>query len=225
MQSGAVTPLTKMIKSVKIAASMSTDDGGRTARERAQKKVKHLSLREVRSLFSAIPAVKLRDRVLFHLIYRYGLRRSEARRIQLADFDFEGGILDVRRLKGGDSHPYPLFPDTKQLVIAYLENRSGLWTSYLFPSRQRLGEPISASLIAHLFRQYAKAANLPPDRRHVHVLRHSIGMHMQEGELDGLDMKDWMGHRNWASTEVYIQVSNRRRRKSMQKMLESGEIA
>lgn len=205
---------------------MAASKNGSSARTRAKKKkVKHLSLREVRSLFAAIPAAKLRDRVLFHLIYRYALRRSEARRIKLSDFDFESDIFDVRRLKGGDSHPYPLFPDTKRMVTTYLANRAGLWTAYLFPSRQRIGEPISASLVAHLFRQYAKAANLPADRRHVHVLRHSMGMHMQESELDGLDMKDWLGHVNFASTEVYIRVSNRRRRKSMQKMLESGEIA
>ena len=50
-------------------------------------------------------------------------------------------------------------------------------------------------------------------------------MHMQEGELDGLDMKDWMGHVSWASTSVYIHVTGRRRLKSMKKLIESGEIA
>lgn len=214
-----------MIKSVKIAASMDTDDNGSKPQQRAKKKkVKHLSLREVRTLFRVIPAENLRDRLLFHLIYRYALRRSEACRIQLKDFD--GTYLHVRRLKGGDSHRYPLFPDTKRLLRRYLDKpRGSVWATYLFPSRQRVGKPISASLVAHLFRQYAKAADLPADRSHVHALRHSIGMHMQESQLDGLDMQDWMGHASWSSTQIYIGVSDRRRRKSMEKMMRSGEIA
>jgi integrase/recombinase XerD len=215
-----------MIKSVKITASMESSRSDSLTRKGAKKtKIKHLSVREVRSLFGAIPADNLRDRLLFHLIYRYALRRSEAARIRLRDFDIEADLFHVHRLKGGDSHRYPLFPDTKRLLRRYIDKPRALWTSHLFPSRQRTGQPISASLVAHLFRQYAKAADLPPDRCHVHVLRHSFGMHMQEGELDGLDMKDWMGHVSWASTEVYIGVSDRRRRKSMKKLIRSGEIA
>jgi integrase/recombinase XerC/integrase/recombinase XerD len=215
-----------MIKSVKIVASMKNKRPASLSRAGTTKtKVKHLSVHEVRKFFRAIPAENLRDRLLFHLIYRYALRRSEAARICLKDFDLKAGLFLVHRLKGGESHQYPLFPDTKRLLRRYLDKPRALWTAHLFPSRQRLGEPISASLVALRFREYAHAADLPPDRRHVHVLRHSFGMHMQEGELDGLDMKDWMGHVSWASTQVYIGVSDRRRLKSMKKLIESGEIA
>ena len=197
-----------------------------TTRKAVRKvKIKHLSVREVRSFFRAIPATNLREQVLFHLIYRYALRRTEACHIQLGDFDFKANLFQVHRIKGGESHTYPLFPDTKRLVRKYLDKPRKHWTRHLFQSRQRLGQPISASLVAHLFRQYAKIAGLPPDRSNVHVLRHSFGMHMQEGELDGLDMKDWMGHVSWASTSVYIHVTGRRRLKSMKKLIESGEIA
>jgi integrase/recombinase XerD len=215
-----------MIKSVKIGSPMGSSRSQSNGREGGgNAKIKHLSVREVRSLFRVIPPANLRDQVLFHLIYRYALRRTEACLIQLDDFDFRANLFQVHRLKGGESHSYPLFPDTKRLVRKYLDQPRRYWSRHLFPSRQRLGEPISASLVAHLFRQYAKAAGLPRDRSNVHVLRHSFGMHMQEGELDGLDMKDWMGHVSWASTSVYIHVTGRRRLKSMKKLIESGEIA
>jgi integrase/recombinase XerD len=218
--------LTKMQKSVKITVPMRSKRTRLTRRDSGgMVQVKHLSVREVRALFRAIPKPKLRDQVLFHLIYRYALRRSEACLIEISDFDFKANLFYVRRLKGGESHGYPLFPDTKRLLQKYLDQPRRHWTRHLFPSRQRPGEPISDSLVAHQFRQYAKLAGLPLDRSHVHVLRHSFGMHMQEGELDGLDMKDWMGHVSWESTEVYIHVSGRRRLKSMQKLIQSGEIA
>jgi site-specific recombinase XerD len=215
-----------MNKSVNIPPSMRARRSGSRSRKGAKKtKIKHLSVHEVRSLFRVIPADNLRDQLLFHLIYRYALRRSEAAHIRLKDFDFEASLFHVHRLKGGESHRYPLFPDTKRLLRRYLDKPRALWTAHLFPSRQRLGQPISASLVALRFRQYAHAADLPPDHCHVHVLRHSFGMHMQEGELDGLDMKDWMGHVSWASTQIYIGVSDRRRLKSMKKLMKSGEIA
>jgi integrase/recombinase XerD len=215
-----------MKKSVKIDSPMEATRSQSSARKGGRNaKIKHLSVREVRSLFRAVPTANLRDQVLFHLIYRYALRRTEACLIQLEDFDFRANLFQVHRLKGGESHSYPLFPDTKRLVRKYLDQPRRYWSRHLFPSRQRLGEPISASLVAHLFRQYAKVAGLPRDRSNVHVLRHSFGMHMQEGELDGLDMKDWMGHVSWASTSVYIHVTGRRRLKSMKKLIESGEIA
>lgn len=218
--------LTKMNKSVKIASLMGQNGSRSGSRKGGRKaKIKHLSVKEVRRLFQVIPKQNLRDQVLFHLIYRYALRRTEACLIQLGDFDFKADLFEVRRLKGGESHSYPLFPDTKRLVRKYLDQPRRYWTRHLFPSRQRLGQSISASLVAHLFRQYAKMAGLPADRSNVHVLRHSFGMHMQEGDLDALDMKDWMGHTAWASTSVYIHVSGRRRRKSMEKLLHSGEIA
>jgi integrase len=188
-------------------------------------KVKHLSLDEVRRLFRAIPKTKLRDRLLFDLIYHYALRRTEACLLQVEDFDLKRNTIEVHRLKGSDGHPYPLFPSTKQLLKDYLGQPRAAWTRHLFPSRQRVGQPISASLVAYSFRQYAKAAKLPQDRQNVHVLRHSLAMHMGEGELDGVDMQDWMGHISFASTRIYMHVTARRRLKTLQKMLASGEIA
>lgn len=222
--------LTKMEKSVKIAASMGTAKLGASAnRSSGNRKIKHLSVEEVRRLFREIPEDKIRDRLLFDLIYHYGLRRSEACLLQIEDFNLRRNTIHVRRLKGSETHPYPLFPSTRRLLKRYLagyrDPEHHTWTRNLFPSRQRVGKPISASLIAHLFREYAKSAKLPSDRQNVHSLRHSIAMHMGESEIDGVDMQDWMAHVAWASTQIYMHVSERRRLKTMKKMLASGEIA
>lgn len=222
-----ISNLTKMVKNVKNAAPMRAKNSGaaRKAATSQEPKIKHLSVEEVRRLFRAIPTTKIRDRLLLDLIYHYGLRRSEACLLQLQDFNLRKGTIDVHRLKGSDSHPYPLFPSTKRLLSHYLARPRGPWTRNLFPSRQRIGQPISASLVAHLFREYAKKAGIPAGRQNVHALRHSIAMHMGEGELDGVDMQDWMGHVSWASTRIYMHVSAKRRLKTLKKMIASGEIA
>jgi len=220
-----------MKKSVKIAAALLRREEldrmrgvGGTVSKRPKKRIKHLSVREVRRFFGAIPREKLRDRLLFDLIYHYALRRTEACLIRLEDFDLKADVFDVHRLKGGDSHPYPLFPATKRLLVKYLDQPRRFWSRDLFPSRQRVGEPISASLVALLFRRYAQAAGLPADRCHVHVFRHSMAMHMAEDGFDGFDVKDWLGHTAISSTQVYMHVSERRRSKNLRRMLGSREI-
>lgn len=88
--------LSKMIKSVKITSPMrSSRSQSKTRYGSRHAKVKHLSVREVRSLFRAIPPANLRDQVLFHLIYRYALRRTEACLIQLDDFAPFGSVPAV----------------------------------------------------------------------------------------------------------------------------------
>jgi site-specific recombinase XerD len=187
--------------------------------------VKYLSVESVRRFFSEIPRENLRDRLLFDLIYHYGLRRTEAIRISLADFDLTADTFEVRRLKGGESKPYPLFPATKRLLRQYLDIPRTVWTRHLFQSRQRIGQSISASLVAMLFHRYAEAAGIPRDRAHVHVLRHSIAMHMIESGIGVLDVKDWLGHASITSTQVYVEISPRRRTANLKRMIQSKEIA
>lgn len=216
-----------MEKSVKISslprskeavANLLRSDG-------AARTVKYVSVESVRRILRAIPRTNLRDRLLFDLIYHYGLRRGEAVQIELSDFDFTNDTFEVRRLKGGDSKPYPLFPTTKRLLRHYLDAPRAGWTHFLFQSRQKLDQPISASLVAMLFRRYAEAAGIPRDRAHVHVLRHSIAMHMIESGIGVLDVQDWLGHASITSTQVYVEISPRRRTSNLRRMIVSKEIA
>ncbi len=77
----------------------------------------------------------------------------------------------------------------------------------------------------HLFRRYATAAELPIDRRNVHVFRHSIAVHFMNEGVDSADVKDWLGHRSIASTMIYAQVTNKRRDVTFDRVSVSREIA
>lgn len=219
--------LTKMRKSMNIIGlPASRDEVTRLLRgEGNPRTVKYISVESVRRILRAIPSKNLRDRLLFDLIYHYGLRCREAIQIELSDFDFTNDTFEVRRLKGGDSKPYPLFPTTKRLLRQFLGAPRDTWSKYLFQSRQNIGHPISASLVAMLFHRYADAAEIPKDRAHVHVLRHSIAMHMIESGIGILDVQDWLGHASITSTQVYVAISPRRRTSNLKRMIVSKEIA
>jgi integrase len=64
---------------------------------------KHLTSREVERLIEATKGRRneVRDRCLLFLMFRYGLRVSEACGIKLDQVDMESRVLHVARLKGG----------------------------------------------------------------------------------------------------------------------------
>jgi integrase len=183
----------------------------------------YLTKAEVERLFAAIPRENARDRLLFDVIYRHGLRRLEAaqiRREHLSD-----GRIWITRVKGSVSGEYPIHPTTRRLLWTYLAELGDDSYPYLFVSRQSDIWPISPSTIYGLFRKYSGEAGIPADRCHPHILRHSIAVHLMNAGWDAADVQDWLGHRDIASTMVYATVTNKRREAKYEELLLSDEIA
>lgn len=215
---GVFPQRTQMWKSVRIASR----DWMADERTPAQRPVPYLTREEVERFFRAIPQGNIRDRLLFDLIYRHGLRRGEASQLTLDDV--RGGKIWIARLKRGVPGGYPLHPRSKQLLRAYLPIRPADPCDYLFRGRRRTATPLSGGEINRLFGKYATAARLP--RRNVHSLRHSIGVHlMNTTKWDAADVQDWLGHRHISSTMIYAQITNKRREARYKTTLRSREIA
>lgn len=187
-------------------------------------RIKYLEKKEVCKLFSAIPAKNYRDRTLFDLIYRHGLRRIEATWLR-KDWISNGRIW-IKRAKNGNSQEYNLHPDSKKLIRLYLSHRVEDGNPFLVVSREsRSNKPISQGMIYHLFRAYAEKARISPDKRFVHILKHSIAVHLLNAGWDIIDVQDWLGHKDIKNTAIYGKISNKRREKQFQRLLKSGEIA
>src|SRR5215470_10837615 len=92
--------------------------GGRAGR-------KHLTGREVERLLEATKGGRneARDRCLLLLMFRHGLRVSEACRLKLDQVDAESRVLLVARLKGGLSTTQPLRGDELKAIHAWLKER------------------------------------------------------------------------------------------------------
>ena len=215
--------LTSLGKSIKITPFKGKSSRMAMVESADARQLAYLSKVEVERFFDAIPASRSRDRLLFDVIYRYGLRRIEAasiRREHLSD-----GRIWISRAKGGVSGEYPIHPITRRLLWTYLAERVEDDSPYLFATRQSRTQPMSASTIYQLFVKYADDAHLPADRRHPHALRHSIAVHLMNAGWDASDVQDWLGHRDIASTMIYAAVTNRRREAKYEEALLSDEIA
>ena len=87
---------------------------------------KHLTSREVERLIEATKGGRneIRDRCLLLLVFRHGLRVSEACGMKLDQVDTESRVLHVARLKGGLSTTQPLRSDEMRAISAWLKERA-----------------------------------------------------------------------------------------------------
>ena len=184
------------------------------------KTIKYLTQEEVSRLFSKIQ--DKRDRAMFNVVYKYGLRASEVGLLKIDDVDLERRRIRIYRLKGGVSGEYGIFSDTARLLKAYLKTRENDFHSALFLSRKK--NALSRKTIDDLFREYARKAKLPNDKRHAHTLRHSIAVHMLDAGHTQEEVKDQLGHKYIQTTDVYAAISGRKRQQIHERMERAREI-
>src|SRR6202521_1406081 len=87
---------------------------------------KHLVSAEVQKLLDATKGSRnaARDRCLLLLMFRHGLRVSEACGLRLSQVDTASRVLHVKRLKQGLSTTHPLRGDEIKSIKAWLTERA-----------------------------------------------------------------------------------------------------
>lgn len=165
--------------------------------------IQFLTVPEIVSLMRSIES--RRDRALFLVAYRHGLRASEVGMLRAEDVDFETGRLTIRRLKGSNGGVQPMQGDELRIVKRYLGSRRA---GPLFFGRRE--SPISRRMLDVLMKRYCEAAGISPSKAHFHCLKHSIATHLLESGLRVESVRDWLGHRNIENTLMYAKLSNTR---------------
>ena len=165
---------------------------------------KHLVSAEVDKLIAATRGSRheARDRCLLLLMFRHGLRVSEACGLQLSQVDTESRVLHVQRLKKGLSTTHPLRPDELRTIKAWLAERKKLEPEgdSFFVSERRL--PLSRKTAWVAIRAYGEKAGLAVSA-HPHMLRHACGFALADQGADTRLIQDYLGHRNIQHTVVY----------------------
>ena len=183
-------------------------------RKNASRTIKYLSEAELKKVFQRNQKSKSkRDRAIFLIAYRHGLRPSEVGLIQVGDVDFDKMRTHIERLKGSYSGENSMQPDEVRILKSYLKARNSE-SPYVFLSKR--GLPISRQMLDVLMRKYGELANLPQDKRHFHVLKHSIATHLIDAGADVKFVKDWLGHANINNTEIYAKLLGASREKELE---------
>jgi integrase len=181
--------------------------------------MQYLTQDELKRLFAVIKHP--RDKVLFLLAYRHGLRASEVGHLQRTDVDLKQGRITIHRLKGSLSGIYPLQPDVIKLLRSYLRTRTDE-SPYLFISNR--GTPPDRRTMWHMMDTYGEKAGLPPEKRKFHALKHSIATHLLDARGELKFVQDWVGHKNIQNTTKYAQMTNPRRDDEARKLFADHRV-
>jgi len=165
---------------------------------------KHLVSAEVEKLLAATKGSRnaARDRCFLLLMFRHGLRVSEACGLLVSQVDTDSRVLHVTRLKHGLSTTHPLRGDELRVIKAWLADRAKMQpeTEAFFVSERR--GPLSRKTAWVMLRTYSDRAGLSVDA-HPHMLRHACGFALADQGADTRLIQDYLGHRNIQHTVRY----------------------
>jgi len=162
-----------------------------------------LTTDELRRLLVAAKKTNARDYAILLTAYRHGLRASEVGLLQASDLDVRRFQLRVHRVKGSFGGQHLMQPDELKAIKAWLRGRD-YESPYIFTSNRR--SPISRITLDKLIKGYGETAKLPADKRHFHVLKHTIATHLLEAGADLRFVQDWLGHSNIQNTTIYTHL-------------------
>lgn len=165
---------------------------------------KHLTALEVDRLLAAAKGSRheARDRCLLLLMFRHGLRVSEACGLRLSHVDAESRVLHVARLKKGLSTTHPLRADELRAIKAWLKERERMQPeadAFFISERCRALSRKTAWLAVKTYGELA-GLSLPA---HPHMLRHACGYALADQGADTRLIQDYLGHRNIQHTVRY----------------------
>jgi site-specific recombinase XerD len=165
---------------------------------------RHLMDDQVRRLFGFI--TDLRDRAMFMLMLRCGLRVQEVAELTVDAVEYGRRQIFVFHGKGGKDRVVYISEDARSALLAYLAKRSskarGLFLVQKGPMR---GKPLSVRGIQKRIEYYARRSVLNVS---CHRLRHTMATQLLNADADLATIQDLLGHGQITTTQRYCRVAN-----------------
>ena len=159
----------------------------------------------VEKLFAVITGP--RDRAIFLIMLRCGLRVGEVRRLSLKDLYLEPAFGSLPRLwlhgKGGSQRVVYLSAQPLAALQVWLEIRPKTQDEAVFLNR--FGHRMSVTAIQKRLGVYCRQAGIWVT---CHQLRHTFGRHLTEARTPVTTIQKLLGHARLRTTELYLHISD-----------------
>ncbi|NEP79933.1 MAG: phage integrase family protein [Okeania sp. SIO3B3] len=159
---------------------------------------------ELESLFKAAKATThgVRNYALLLVMYRHGLRRSEAVAMQWQDVNFSAEEIYIRRAKGSVSGSAPLWKD--ELVALRNHQRESGERSFGTIWQGWKNKPLTTKAVYKIIKELGKTIGLDI---HPHQLRHSCGYHLINKGNELRLVQQLLGHKEISNTVRYTKLA------------------
>ena len=166
----------------------------------------HLLESEVNQMIAALKKAggrhAYRDTTLILVMYRHGLRVSEAATLKWEQVDFATGNLHVVRVKNGSPATHPIQGDVLRALRRLQREYPG--SPYLFLSSRK--GPLAPDTIRGIVERAGKLAEMPFPV-HAHMLRHGCGYYLAAHKIDTRTIQAYLGHKNIQHTVRYTALA------------------
>jgi type 1 fimbriae regulatory protein FimB/type 1 fimbriae regulatory protein FimE len=146
-----------------------------------------------------------RNDTLILIMFRHGLRPTEAAQLRWEQLDLKQGFFHVKRLKRGKPSTHPMraieLRALRQLLRDYPDS------SYVFVSER--GSPLTDRSIRHIVATAGEAAKIGFPV-HAQMLRHSTGFYLANKGHDTRAIQAYLGHANIKNTVIYTELAPQR---------------
>ncbi len=153
----------------------------------------------------------VQDRAILELFYSTGIRLSELTDINIRDIDLQNQQLIVRG-KGNKERIVPLGKPavtacsrhlkTRKELPGYSDNSHDINALFIAPRGGRINHRKIQRIIRNYILRVSEITQKSP-----HILRHSFATHMLDAGADIRLIKEFLGHTNLSSTQVYTHTS------------------
>jgi site-specific recombinase XerD len=147
---------------------------------------------------------RLRDRTMFLLMLRCGLRVGEVSALTWPSINFKAGSLRIDNSKGQVDRVVYCSLDVDKALQQWRHTQP-FEATYVFPSPLQPGTPLSVRAIQHLMATYLQAAGITKPYS-PHALRHTFATHLLNAGAPLEVVKELMGHRSISMPLRYTQL-------------------
>ena len=164
-----------------------------------------------------------RDKVMMSVLYDTGARVQELCDLRIKNVRLESPATIMLTGKGNKSRQVPIMSGTKDLLCSYLSHykynpgiRKG--DNPLFANQR--GFQLSRWGVSHVINKYVQMAQkeglevdfpITP-----HVFRHSKAVHMVHAGINLIYIRDFLGHVDCSTTEIYARIDTEMKRKAIE---------
>lgn len=191
---------------------------------------KVLSLNEVKKLIQATEnnctmsptpyqyALAFRDHLIIELLFCLGLRISEVTKLHISDYCPEETSILIHAKRSKERLLYISTPSIHEQLDLWIHTIRPILvksaSDFLFLNR--FGNQLSIYAIEDIYKKYQKLSNINPLST-PHYLRHTFATHLLNNGASLRDVQEILGHKNIGTTQIYTEVSLKRKQNVFEK--------